>query len=174
MPEDLHQLVHVDVFGAVLTVRLDRPDKRGRSAILKVHLRKIALAPGVDPDQIAALTPGFTGADLANLANEAALLATRQRADSVTFDDFVRAIERILAGPEKKNRVLSVTERKVVAHHEMGHALLAHHLEHADPPHKISIIGRGMALGYAVSLPREDRFTRRKVELMAQIGRAHV
>ena len=147
-------------------VPLDRPDKRGRSAILKVHLRKIALAPGVDPDQIAALTPGFTGADLANLANEAALLATRQRADSVTFDDFVRAIERILAGPEKKNRVLSEPERRVVAVHETGHALVALALPGTDPVQKVSIIPRGIgSLGYTIQRPTEDRYLMTRPEL---------
>ncbi len=147
-------------------VLVDRPDKVGRMQILKVHLRKVTLAPDVDPEQIAALTPGFSGADLANLINEAALLATRRGAEAVTLDDFTRAIERIVAGLEKKNRLLNPREREVVAHHEMGHALVAMSLPAMDPVHKISIIPRGIgALGYTIQRPTEDRFLMTREEL---------
>src|SRR3954471_20907260 len=124
-------------------VLVDRPDKRGRLAILQVHAKKIRLAPGVDLEQIAALTPGFSGADLANLVNEAAVLATRRGADAVTLDDFTAAIERMVAGLEKKNRLLNPREREIVAYHEMGHALLAMSVK-GDPVHKVSIIPRGV------------------------------
>ncbi|WP_349572390.1 ATP-dependent zinc metalloprotease FtsH [Azotobacter salinestris] len=147
-------------------VLVDRPDKGGRVQILQVHLRKARLAADVDPQQIAALTPGFTGADLANLVNEAALLATRRRADSVTMDDFTAAIERIVAGLEKRNRLLNPKEREIVAHHEMGHALVAMALPGMDPVHKVSIIPRGMgALGYTIQRPTEDRFLMTRQEL---------
>lgn len=140
-------------------VLVDRPDKIGRAAILRVHIKKVELVPDLDLDAIAALTPGFTGADLANLVNEAALLATRRGADSVSLDDFTRAIERIVAGLEKKNRLLNPKEREVVAYHEMGHALVAMSLPGVDPVHKISIIPRGIgALGYTIQRPIEDRF----------------
>jgi cell division protease FtsH len=147
-------------------VLVDRPDKLGRSAILKVHLRKIVLADDVDPDQIAALTPGFSGADLANLINEAALAATRRNSNSVTMEDFNVAIERIVAGLEKKSRVLNPRERKTVAYHEMGHALIAASLPGMDPIHKVSIIPRGIgALGYTMQRPTEDRFLMTRREL---------
>lgn len=140
-------------------VLVDRPDKVGRAAILRVHINKVQLDAEVDVETIAALTPGFTGADLANLVNEAALLATRRSAEAVTLDDFTRAIERIVAGLEKKNRLLNPKERKVVAYHEMGHALVAMSLPDIDPVHKISIIPRGIgALGYTIQRPTEDRF----------------
>jgi len=147
-------------------ILVDRPDKVGRVQILKVHLKKARLAPDVDPERIAALTPGFAGADLANLANEAALLATRRRAEAVTMEDFTAAVERIVAGLEKKNRVLNEQERKVVAHHEMGHALVALSLPGTDPVHKVSIIPRGIgALGYTIQRPTEDRFLMTREEL---------
>jgi len=147
-------------------VLVDRPDKVGRVQILKVHLKKVQLTPDVDPEKIAALTPGFSGADLANLVNEAALLATRREAASVALDDFTRAIERIVAGLEKKNRLLNPQERKVVAYHEMGHALVAMSLPGADPVHKISIIPRGIgALGYTIQRPIEDRYLMTREEL---------
>ena len=140
-------------------VLVDRPDKIGRIQILQVHLPKVRLAPEVDPANIAALTPGFTGADLANLVNEAALLATRRGAEAVSMADFTAAVERIVAGLEKKNRVLNAQERAVVAHHEMGHALVAMSLPGTDPVHKVSIIPRGVgALGYTIQRPTEDRF----------------
>ncbi|MFZ5510272.1 MAG: ATP-dependent zinc metalloprotease FtsH [Pseudomonadota bacterium] len=147
-------------------VLVDRPDKKGRVAILGVHLKKVRLAPDVNPEEIAALTPGFSGADLANLVNEAALLATRRGAQAVSADDFTNAIERIVAGLEKKNRLLNPHERQVVAHHEMGHALVAMSLPGSDPVHKVSIIPRGIgALGYTIQRPTEDRFLMTRAEL---------
>ncbi|MGB5080362.1 MAG: ATP-dependent zinc metalloprotease FtsH [Burkholderiales bacterium] len=147
-------------------VLVDRPDKKGRVQILHVHLKKVRLAGGFDPEQIAALTPGFTGADLANLVNEAALLATRRDGDSVTLADFTAAVERIVAGLEKKNRLLNPFERKVIAHHEMGHALVALSIPGSDPVHKVSIIPRGIgALGYTIQRPTEDRFLMTREEL---------
>jgi cell division protease FtsH len=140
-------------------VLVDRPDKLGRIQILGVHLKKVRLAPDVRPEEIAALTPGFTGADLANLVNEATLLATRRNADAVTMEDFTHAIERIVAGLEKRNRLLNPKEREIVAYHEMGHALVAMALPGVDPVHKVSIIPRGIgALGYTIQRPTEDRF----------------
>src|SRR3954466_15073849 len=140
-------------------ILVDRPDKGGRLQILRVHAKKVRLAPGVELEQVAALTPGFSGADLANLVNEAALLATRRSADSVSLADFTQAIERLIAGLEKRNRVLNPTERRIVAHHEMGHAIVAMALAGTDPVHKISIIPRGVgALGYTIQRPTEDRF----------------
>ena len=126
-------------------VLVDRPDKQGRVEILRVHLKKIQLAPQVSVESIAALTPGFSGADLANLVNEAALLATRRDGDNVTLEDFTQAIERIVAGLEKRNRILNPHERDIVAHHEMGHALVAMSLPGVDPVQKVSIIPRGIA-----------------------------
>jgi cell division protease FtsH len=140
-------------------VLVDRPDKIGRLQILRVHARKVKLATDVDLEKIAAITAGFAGADLANAVNEAALLATRRGAEAVGMDDFTAAIERIVAGLEKKSRVLSAEERKIVSHHEMGHALVAMALPGTDPVHKISIIPRGIgALGYTIQRPTEDRF----------------
>ena len=147
-------------------VLVDRPDKRGRADILRVHLRKVKLAPEVPVEDLAALTPGFTGADLANLVNEAALLATRRAAESIGFEDFTQAIERIVAGLEKKNRLLNPHERDVVAHHEMGHALVAMALPGVDPVQKVSIIPRGVAaLGYTIQRPLDDRFLMDRKEL---------
>lgn len=152
-------------------VLVDRPDKVGRAQILRVHLKKILLAKNVDIDQVAALTPGFSGADLANLVNEAALLATRHNAESVTLDDFTAAIERLIAGLEKKNRLLNVKEREVVAYHEMGHALVAMSLPDMDPVHKVSIIPRGIgALGYTLQRPTEDRFLLSQQELLHRMA----
>ncbi|HMV64382.1 MAG TPA: ATP-dependent zinc metalloprotease FtsH [Rhodocyclaceae bacterium] len=147
-------------------VLVDRPDKKGRIAILQVHMKKITLAPNLDAETVAALTPGFSGAELANLCNEAALVATRRNGSAVTVDDFTVAVERIVAGLEKKNRVLNEHERTVVAHHEMGHALVAMALPGTDPVHKISIIPRGVgALGYTIQRPTEDRFLMTRAEL---------
>jgi cell division protease FtsH len=147
-------------------VLVDRPDKAGRVQILNVHLKKARLAPTVDAEQIAALTPGFTGADLANLVNEATLLATRRKADAVTMEDFNNAIERIVAGLEKRNRLLNPKEREIVAYHETGHALTAMALPGVDPVHKVSIIPRGVgALGYTIQRPTEDRFLMTREEL---------
>jgi cell division protease FtsH len=147
-------------------VLVDRPDKLGRIAILGVHLRRINLASDIDPEALAALTPGFTGADLANLVNEAAIMATRDDAESITMEHFNRAIERIIAGLEKKNRLLNPHERKVTAYHEIGHALVARAIPGSDPVHKVSIIPRGIgALGYTIQRPTEDRFLMSSREL---------
>ncbi len=147
-------------------VLVDRPDRKGRIDILNVHLRKISTAPGLDVEAVAALTPGFTGADLANLVNEAALVATRRGADATTLDDFTQAVERIVAGLEKKSRILGMRERTIVAHHEMGHALVALALPQTDAVQKVSIIPRGIAaLGYTLQRPTEDRFLMSRSEL---------
>lgn len=152
-------------------VLLDRPDKKGRLDILKVHIRKVRLAPDFDPEQVAALTPGFTGADLANLINEAAMVATRRGGEVVTLDDFTRAIERIVAGLEKRNRILNPHEREVIAHHEMGHAIMAMALPGVDPVQKVSIIPRGIgSLGYTIQRPMEDRFLMSSEELENKIA----
>ena len=147
-------------------VLVDRPDKKGRIAILEVHLKKAVLAANVDPETVAELTPGFTGADLANLVNEAALLATRRGGESVELRDFTAAVLRIVAGLEKKNRLLIPKERRIVAYHELGHAIVAMSLPGQDPVHKISIIPRGIgALGYTIQRPTEDRFLMTREEL---------
>jgi cell division protease FtsH len=152
-------------------VLVDRPDRRERVDILKVHLKKIKVAEDVDVDAIAALTPGFTGADLANLVNEAALVATRRSGDSVTTNDFNAAIERIVAGLEKRNRILTDRERRIVAHHEMGHALVAAAISETDKVHKVSIIPRGVgALGYTIQRPTEERFLMTRAELEAKMA----
>jgi cell division protease FtsH len=148
-------------------VLVGRPDKKGRLDILRVHANKVTLDPGVDLEQIASLTTGFSGADLANLVNEAALNATRRKAAAVTTADFTAAVERIVAGLEKKSSVLSPKERETVAYHEMGHAMVALALPGSDVVHKISIIPRGIgALGYTIQRPTEDRYlmTRRELE----------
>jgi cell division protease FtsH len=152
-------------------VLVDRPDKSGRVAILKVHIRKISAGKDVDLDKVASLTTGFTGADLANLINEAAIAATRRKADVVSFEDFSVAIERIVAGIEKKSRVLSKQERRRVAYHEMGHALVAASLPGVDPVQKVSIVPRGVgALGYTMQRPTEDRFLLAESELKNRIA----
>jgi cell division protease FtsH len=138
---------------------VDRPERKGRGAILQVHVKDVNLSDDVDLDQVAAITTGFTGADLANLVNEAAIVATRRDGDKVTMADFTAAVERILVGVERKSRVLGKAERARVAHHEMGHALAAANVAHADPVHKVSIIPRSIgALGYTMQRPTEDRF----------------
>ena len=147
-------------------VLVDRPDKRGRVEVLKVHVNKVKLDADVDLEQVAALTPGFTGADLANLVNEAALAATRRSASSISLSDFNTGVERIVAGLERKNRLLNPREREIVAHHEMGHAILAASIAGADPVHKVSIIPRGIgALGYTIQRPTEDRYLMTRQEL---------
>src|SRR5262244_26154 len=147
-------------------ILVDRPDKRGREQILAVHLKKAKLAADVNPEQIAALTPGFTGADLANLVNEATLLATRRNADAVTMSDFNNAIERIVAGLEKRNRLLNPLERRVVAYHELGHAMVGLALPGTETVHKVSIIPHGVgALGYTIQRPTEDRYLMTRTEL---------
>ncbi|WP_281262224.1 ATP-dependent zinc metalloprotease FtsH [Acuticoccus kandeliae] len=152
-------------------ILVDRPDRAGRIQILNVHLKKVTLAPDVNVEEIAGLTTGFSGADLANLVNEAALLATRRRAPSVGLDDFTRAVERIVAGLEKRNRLLNPHEREVVAYHEMGHALVAMALPGTDEVHKVSIIPRGIgALGYTIQRPTEDRFLMTREELENKIA----
>ena len=152
-------------------VLVDRPDKKGRVQILEVHVRRIKLAPDVDLEKVAALTTGFTGADLANLVNEAALMATRRRADEVAMQDFTAGIERIVAGLEKRNRVMNPREREVVAYHEMGHALTALALPGTDEVHKVSIIPRGIgALGYTIQRPTDDRYIMTRAELLNRIA----
>ncbi len=147
-------------------ILVDRPDKRGRVEILAVHLKKAKLAPDVKPEEVAALTPGFTGADLANLVNEATLLATRRNADAVTMNDFTNAIERIVAGLEKRNRLLNPMERRVLAYHELGHAMVGLALPGLDTVHKVSIIPRGVgALGYTIQRPTEERYLMTRAEL---------
>lgn len=147
-------------------ILVDRPDKKGRIQILDVHLKKVRLASDVDREQIAALTPGFSGADIANLVNEAATLATRRNHAAVTLDDFTGAVERIVAGLEKKNRLINPMEREVVAYHEMGHALVSINLPGSEAVHKVSIIPRGIgALGYTISRPTEDRYLMTQEEL---------
>jgi len=159
-------------------VVVDRPDKTGRAAILRVHLRKVQVDPALDVDAVAGLTPGFTGAELANLVNEAAIHATRRMAELVTMEDLTSALERVVAGMERKGRLLNPRERETVAWHEMGHALAAATLPGADPVHKVSIIPRTIgALGYTMTRPTEDRFliTRSELEnrmVMLLAGRA--
>ena len=152
-------------------VLVDRPDRPGRTAILAIHAKAIKLAPDVDLDKIAAMTPGMVGADLANVVNEAALLAIRRNRETAEHRDFEEAVERVIAGLEKKNRVLSQEERKRVAHHEVGHALVAMSLPGSDPVQKISIIPRGIAaLGYTLQLPIEDRYLLTRSELENRIA----
>lgn len=152
-------------------VLVDRPDRKGRLAILKVHARKIRLSTDVDLDIVASLTPGFAGADLANLVNEAAIAATRREGEAVKLADFEAAIERIVAGIEKRSRVLKPAERRRVAYHEMGHALVAASLPSTDPVQKVSIIPRGLgALGYTMQRPTEDRFLLCRSELEERLA----
>jgi len=151
-------------------ILVDRPDKIGRAQILGVHIKKVHLDPDISIEEIAELTTGFTGADLANLVNEAALLATRRQGASVTADDFSRAIERIVAGLEKKNRLLNPKEKEIVAHHEMGHALVALSLPGTDKVHKVSIIPRGIgSLGYTIQRPTVDRYLMTREELSNKV-----
>jgi cell division protease FtsH len=150
---------------------VDKPDVRGREAILRLHARNVVLGPGVDLTVIAARTPGFAGADLANIVNEAALLAARKDKAAVDMSDFEEAIDRVVAGLEKRSRVLSDKERDIVAHHEMGHALVAASVAHADPVHKVTIIPRGVAaLGMTYQRPTEDRFLMTRSELEDRIA----
>jgi cell division protease FtsH len=149
---------------------VDRPDRNGRKKILEVHVKGKPIAGEVDLDTMAAGTPGFTGADLANLVNEAALLAARRGKKTIDQEELEEGIMRVIAGPEKKTRLLSEEERKVTAYHEMGHALVGHYLDQDTDVHKISVISRGQALGYTISLPREDRYLTRKSTLMEQLA----
>jgi cell division protease FtsH len=144
---------------------VDRPDRKGRAKILEVHTRGKPLARAIDVDTLAGQTPGFTGADLSNLVNEAALLAARNGKREITQNELEEGIMRVIAGPEKKTRVMSEKERLITAYHEMGHAIVGHYLEHSDPVHKISVISRGQALGYTISLPTEDKFLTTRAEL---------
>ncbi|MEW6327812.1 MAG: ATP-dependent zinc metalloprotease FtsH [Thermodesulfobacteriota bacterium] len=151
-------------------VLVDRPDLKGREAILKVHARRVKVAPDVDIKIMAARTPGMVGADLANVVNEAALLAARKNKSQVEMSDFEEAVDRVMAGLEKKSRLITKKEKEVVAYHESGHALVAMSLPHADPVHRVSIIPRGIAaLGYTLQLPTEDRYLMTKSELMDKI-----
>ncbi|MDY6843142.1 MAG: ATP-dependent zinc metalloprotease FtsH [Thermodesulfobacteriota bacterium] len=152
-------------------ILVDRPDRRGRIDILKVHMKNVKIAADVDVDSIAGMTPGFVGADLANLVNEATLLAVRHNKESVGMVEFQEAVERIIAGLEKKNRLINDNERAIVAYHEVGHALVALSLPRTDPVNKISIIPRGIAaLGYTLQVPTEDRFLMTKSELLNKIA----
>ena len=144
---------------------VDRPDRTGRKKILEVHTRGKPLAREIDVDALAGQTPGFTGADLSNLVNEAALLAARNGKREITQVELEEGIMRVIAGPEKKTRVMSDKERKITAYHEMGHAIVGHYLPNSDPVHKISVISRGQALGYTISLPTEDKFLTTRAEL---------
>ena len=151
-------------------IAVDRPDRKGRAKILEVHTRGKPLAKVIDIDALAGQTPGFTGADLSNLINEAALLSARTGKREIGQEELEEGIMRVIAGPEKKTRVMSEKERLITAYHEMGHALVGHFLEHSDPVHKISVISRGQALGYTISMPQEDRFLTTRAELEGHDG----
>jgi cell division protease FtsH len=149
---------------------VDRPDRNGRRQILEVHSKGKPLASEIDLDTLAAGTPGFTGADLANLVNEAALLAARRGKKTIEQEELEEGIMRVIAGPEKKTRLFSEEERKITAYHELGHAIVGYYLDSESDVHKISIIGRGQALGYTISLPREDRYLTTKASLMSNLA----
>ncbi len=152
-------------------ILVDRPDKQGRKAILRVHLNKVTADEDLDVDTVAGMTPGMVGADLANLVNEAVLLSVRRRKDRVSMAEFEEAVERVVAGLEKKNRIINPKEKKIVAYHELGHAIVAMSLPETDPVQKISIIPRGIAaLGYTMQVPTEDRFLMRRTELLNKIA----
>ncbi len=151
-------------------ITVDRPDVAGREQILRVHAANKPLADDVDFEALSKLTPGFTGADLANLMNESALLAARRHKETITMDEIEEAMERVVAGPQKKARVMTERERKTIAYHECGHALIGHVLENSDPVHKISVIARGRALGYTLQLPEEDRFLETREGMLDQIA----
>jgi cell division protease FtsH len=152
-------------------VLVDRPDINGREAILKIHSRRVLLGPDVDLRKVAGRTPGFVGADLANIVNEAALLAARKNKEVVGSTDFDEAIDRVVGGLQKKNRVMNPQEKEIVAFHESGHAIVAESVEHADPVHKISIIPRGIAaLGYTQQQPTEDRYLMTRSELLDRLA----
>jgi cell division protease FtsH len=151
-------------------IMVDRPDRKGREKILKVHSRGKPIAKDIELSALAGQTPGFTGADLANLVNEAALLAARGGKREIGQEELEEGIMRVIAGPEKKTRVMGEKERLVTAYHEMGHAIVGHFLEHADPVHKISVVSRGQALGYTISMPSEDKFLTSRSELHEQMA----
>jgi cell division protease FtsH len=154
-------------------ILVDRPDKKGREEILRVHMRGVKMSATVDVELIASMTPGFAGADLANLVNEAALLAVRRGKEEVTTDELTEAVERVVAGLEKKNRLINPKEREIVAYHEVGHALVGLSLPGADPVQKITIVPRGVAaLGYTMNVPTEERFLMTQTELLARIAMA--
>lgn len=150
-------------------VSVPAPDLKGREAILQVHAKKVKLAPEVDLKTIAKGTPGFVGADLANVVNEAAILAARADKDAVDNNDFDEAVERVLAGPQKKSRIISEKEKKIIAAHEVGHTVVARLTHHSDPVHKVTIVPRGQALGYTLQLPLEDKFLTSKSEILDKI-----
>ena len=149
---------------------IDRPDLEGRKAILRVHAKGKPLDPGVDLDILARRTPGFTGADLANVINEAALLTARRSKESITMKEIEEAVDRVMAGPERKTRVMSEEERRLIAYHEGGHALVAHVLPNTDEVHKITVIPRGRALGYTLTLPEQDKFMMTREELRDELA----
>jgi cell division protease FtsH len=149
---------------------LDRPDVKGRKAILQVHVRNKPLDKDVDLDVLARETPGFVGADIENMVNEAAILAARRNKKAIGMKEFQEAIERVIAGPERKSRIISEEEKRIIAYHEAGHALVMHFLPNCDPVHKISIIARGMALGYTMPLPEEDRYLHRKSKFLDELA----
>jgi cell division protease FtsH len=151
---------------------VDRPDRKGREEIIKVHTRGKPIEKDISPDVLAAQTPGFTGADLANLVNEAALLAARHGKKEIGMEELEEGIMRVVAGPEEKSRILSEKEKLITAYHEVGHAMVGHFLPNADPIHKVSVISRGQALGYTISLPSEDRFLVSKSQLEDRLASA--
>jgi cell division protease FtsH len=151
-------------------VVIDRPDLEGRRGIMKVHARGKPLDPSVDLDVVARRTPGFTGADLANVVNEGALLAARAGKRGITMTELEEAIDRVVAGPERRTRLISEREKRIIAYHEGGHALVAHVLPNSDPVHKISVIPRGRALGYTLTLPTEDKFLVTREELVEELA----
>jgi cell division protease FtsH len=151
-------------------VVLDRPDMNGRKAILEVHVRGKPIAEGVDLMDIARQTPGFSGADIENLLNEAAILAARRNKKAVGMDEMREAVERVIAGPERKSRLISDEEKQIIAYHEAGHALVMHNLPKADPVHKVSIVSRGMALGYTMHLPEDDRYLQAQTKFEEEIS----
>ena len=150
-------------------VVLDRPDMNGRKAILEVHVRGKPLDDDVNLMDLARQTPGFSGADIENLVNEAAILAARRNKKKIHMEDMQEAVERVIAGPERKSRLISDEEKQIIAYHEAGHALVMHHLPEADPVHKVSIVSRGMALGYTMHLPEDDRYLKAKTKFEAEI-----
>ncbi|HID86379.1 MAG TPA: AAA family ATPase, partial [Anaerolineae bacterium] len=151
-------------------VVLDRPDLNGREAILEIHVRGKPLAEGVNLRTIARETPGFSGADIESLVNEAAILAARKNKKAIGMAEFQEAVERVIAGPERKSRLISQEEKEIIAHHEAGHALVMSKLPHCDPVHKVSIVSRGMALGYTMPLPEEDRYLKNKAKFEDELA----